>query len=90
MKINNHIKIGELEVPVDYFNFCKEDKEILCNEVMDAMLHILDRQLKPDLDRLEVLDKLLESSIITNQEQEEYEICQVLVDIRTLINEPED
>lgn len=90
MKKNSHIKIGELDVPVDYFNFCKEDKNILCNEVMDSMLHILDRQLKPELDRLEVLDKILESSIIINQEQEEYEVCQVLMDIRTLINEPEN
>jgi hypothetical protein len=82
-----HVKVGELEVPVDYFNFSKEDKEILCNQVMDTMLHVLDRQLKPDLDRIEILDKLLESSIITNQEEEEYEVCQVLMDIRTLINE---
>jgi len=85
--MERHVKIGELEIPIDYFKFCKEDKDILCNEIMDAMLHLLDKQLKPSLDRLEVLDKLLESSIITNQEQEEYEICQVLMDIRTLINE---
>jgi hypothetical protein len=85
--MDKHIKIGELEIPINYFKFSKEDKNILCNEIMDAMLHMLDRQLKPNLDRLKVLDKLLESSIITNQEQEEYEICQVLADIRTLINE---
>jgi hypothetical protein len=85
-----HVKVGELEVPVDYFNFCKEDKEILCNQVMDAMLHMLDRQLRPDLDRIQILEKLLESSIITNQEEEEYELCQVLMDIRTLINESEN
>ena len=65
-------------------------KTILCEEILDAMLHMLDRELKPDLDRIQILDRLLESSIITNQEQEEYEICQVLMDIRTLINEPEN
>jgi len=85
--MERHIKVGELEVPIDYFKFCKEDKDILCNEIMDAMLHMLDKQLRPDLDRIKVLDRLLESSIITNQEQEEYEICQVLMDIRTLMNE---
>ena len=88
--MERHVKVGELEVPLDYFKFCKEDKETLCNEIMDAMLHMLDRQLRPDLDRLKVLDRLLESSIITNQDQEEYEICQVLREIRTLINEPEN
>jgi hypothetical protein len=88
--MEKHVKVGELEVPVDYFKYDKEDKEILCNEIMDMMLHILDRQLRPDIDRMQILDKLLESSIITNQELEEYEICQVLMDIRNLINEPEN
>ena len=85
--MEKHVKIGELEVPVDYFKYNKEDKKELCNNVMDMMLHILDRQLRPDLDRIEILDKLLESSIITNQELEEYEICEVLKNIRELIKE---
>ena len=85
--MERHIKVGELEVPIDYFKFTKNEKEIVCIEIMDAMLHLLDKQLRPDLDRIMILDKLLESSIITNQEQEEYEICQVLVDIRTIMNE---
>lgn len=88
--MERHIKVGELEVPIDYFKFNKNEKELLCIEIMDAMLHLLDRQLKPDLDRIKILDKLLESSIITNQEQEEYEICQVLMDIRTIMNEQEN
>lgn len=87
MKPNNHVKVGELEIPVDYFNMSKEDKEVLCNVIMDSMLTVLDRELKSDVDRIEIFNKILESSIITNQEQEEYEICQVLMDIRTLINE---
>jgi hypothetical protein len=87
MKLNKHVKLGDLEIPVDYFNMSKEDKEVLCNVIMDGMLTVLDRGLKSDIDRIEIFDKILESSIITNQEQEEYEICQVLVDIRTLMNE---
>ena len=87
MKPNNHVKVGELEIPVDYFNMSKEDKEVLCNVIMDSMLTVLDRELKSDVDRIEIFNKILESSIITNQEQEEYEICQVLMDIRTLVNE---
>ncbi len=87
MKPNNHVKLGELEIPADYFRMAKEDKDVLCNVIMDGMLTVLDRELKSDVDRIEIFDKILESSIITNQEQEEYEICQVLMDIRTLINE---
>lgn len=88
--MERHVKVGELEVPIDYFRYDKENKTILCEEILDAMLHMLDKQLNPNLDRIKILDRLLESSIITNQEEEEYEICQVLMDIRTLINEPEN
>lgn len=88
--MERHVKVGELEVPIDYFRYDKENKTVLCEEILDAMLHMLDKQLNPNLDRIKILDRLLESSIITNQEEEEYEICQVLMDIRTLINEPEN
>lgn len=84
---NEHIKVGELEIPIDYFKYNKEDKDILCNEIMDIMLHMLDKHLRPDMDRIKVLDLLLESSIITNQEQEEYEVCAVLSNIRELIKQ---
>lgn len=87
MKKQNDLLIGELEIPTDYFEFTEEEKDELCNQVMDMMLTVLDRQLKPELNRINVLDKILESSIITNQEMEQYEICQVLMDIRNRLNE---
>jgi hypothetical protein len=50
------------------------------------MLEILDKQLKPEVNRMLALESLIESSIITNQEDELYEICAVLTDVRKLIN----
>jgi hypothetical protein len=85
--MSKHIKVGELEVPIDYFSFNRNEKEQLCLQLMDAMLHVLDRELNQELDRVSVLDRVLESSIITNQDEENYEICEVLKDIRILINE---
>jgi hypothetical protein len=81
------VKVGELEIPIDYFKFKPSEKEALCQEILDAILHVLDRQLNPEIDRMDILDKLLLSSIITNQDEENYEICAVLTDIRNLINE---
>jgi hypothetical protein len=36
------------------------------------------------------VDLIIQSSLITNEEEENYEMCQVLVDIRKLINEKKD
>lgn len=86
-KIMKQIQVGNLDVPKDYFDFSVEDKKELCIEVMDAMLTVLDRNLSKGINRIDVLDSILENSILINQLNENYEVCQVLSDIRNLLNE---
>jgi hypothetical protein len=80
------VKVSEIEIPKDYFDLTEEEKDAVCIETMNFMLTILDKQLKPEVNRMFALGLLIESSIITNQEEELYEICAVLTDIRKLIN----
>jgi hypothetical protein len=82
-----HIKVGEIEIPKDYWVLTKEDKRELCEHLVDELLTVLDNKINPDFNRLTILDHLLTSSILTNEELENYEICQVLNDLRILINE---
>jgi hypothetical protein len=84
------VKIGELEIPADYWSLNPNYKRELCLTIIDAILTLLDKQVSPELNRIVVLEKLLESSIITNAEDENYEICQVLTDIKNILNEPTD
>jgi hypothetical protein len=81
------IKVGELEVPADYWSLEDQLKREICLTIIDAMLVIIDTQISPELDRLLILNRLLESSIQTNEQDENYEVCQVLTDIKTLLNE---
>jgi hypothetical protein len=80
------IKLSEIEIPVDYFELNEEEREAVCIGTLNFMLEILDKQLKPEVNRMLALESLIESSIITNQEDELYEICAVLTDVRKLIN----
>ena len=81
------IKVGHLEVPTDYFKLSQEDKDIVCNEVLESILYILKKHINDDsVDKLNVLNRIIDSSIITNQSVENYEVCGVLVDIRNLVN----
>lgn len=82
-----HIKIGELEIPVSYWDMEEDEKIQLCLTIMDSMLIIIDHHLKPEINRIDVLDKLLQSSIMFNESQENYEICEVMNKIREIINE---
>lgn len=85
--MSKHIKVGEIEIPTDYWSMTEDEKIELCLTLMDGMLTILDKTLNPEFDRIAVLDLLLVSSIISNEENEEYEVCEVMSSIRKLINE---
>ena len=87
MNKTEHIKVGELEIPLTYWEMSEEEKNDLCLTIMDSMLIILDKHLNEGLSRMDVLDKMLESSIMVNTQTEEYEICEVMTRIRKLINE---
>jgi hypothetical protein len=87
MKTNNHIKVGELEIPADYFSMDEEYKKELCLILVDAIITAIDKHVNPKLDRVEILDKMLDSSIQTNEQDENYEVCQFLNDIKQIINE---
>lgn len=79
------VKIGELEVPIEYFKFNDEEKHAICVNIMNGMLTLLDKELGKGVDRTDILYKLLQSSIISNEMEESYEICEVLKDITTIL-----
>jgi|GEM_PF-1813397 len=84
------IKVGELEIPKDYWTLDKKDKRELCLTIIDSMLILLDKHVNPKINRIDLLEKIIESSIITNESDENYEICQVLTDLRKILNESTD
>jgi len=80
-------KIGELQIPLEYFDLTKEEKNYLINEILDVMLTIIDKNVVPTVNRIDILNTILDSSIETNIEDEVYEICAVLWDIKQKLNE---
>jgi hypothetical protein len=87
MSTLNKTKIGELQIPLEYFDLTKEEKDYLIDEILNVMLTIIDKNVVPTVNRIDVLNTILDSSIQTNIEDEVYEICQVLWDIKQKLNE---
>jgi hypothetical protein len=83
----NHEEIGFIDIPKEYCRFNKKEKRVVCNKIIDVLLTTIDRDLDPIINRITFLNEVLESSIISNEELEQYEICQCLQDIRTILNE---
>lgn len=83
----NHEEIGYIDIPKEYCDFTDTEKRIVCNKIIDMLLTTIDRELDPVINRITFLDEVLESSIISNEELEQYEICECLKDIRNILNE---
>ena len=84
------IRIGDVEIPKEYFNLKKEDKDEICEYLANKIFMMVDRTANKGFDRGFLVDQIIQSSLITNEEEENYEMCQVLIDIRNLINEKTD
>jgi len=53
---------------------------------MDSMLTILDKSLHQGIDRMGMLDTLLQSSMEVNEKEENFEVTDVMKRIREFIN----
>ena len=87
MKQKEIVKIGHLDVPIDYFTLPVDEKEIICNSILESMLYLLEKHIDPEVNRFDILNKIIDSSIIMNEDHENYEVAGVLFDIRKMINE---
>jgi hypothetical protein len=87
MDNREHIKLADVDIPKNYSKFSNDEKRAICNKLIDVLLFHIDKDLDPQYDRIEFLDDVFESSMISNEQMELYEICEVLYDCRKLLND---
>jgi hypothetical protein len=80
------IDIGDIVVPIDYSKLNHKQKVAICDNLIDTLLMSIDRSLPPHINRIQFLDEVLESSIESNNDLEQYEISQTLYDMRKRLN----
>ena len=78
-------KLSYIDVPKDYFELEKEDKEIICNSILEAMLYVMEKNFNMKIDKKKLLLDIIDSSIEINEIDENYETAGVLLDIRKMI-----
>jgi len=76
------VELGWVDIPKEYFNLTPRRKKVICNSIIDTLLIALERDLDPTINRISFLDEILESSIISNNDLEQYEVSAVLYDCR--------
>jgi hypothetical protein len=87
MRKRKQSEIGYIDIPKEYCDLNTNEKRAVCNKIIDMLLHQIDKELAPEINRITFLDQILESSLISNEELEQFEICACLLDIRKILNE---
>jgi hypothetical protein len=87
MKKVPQVDLGYFTVPVEYNSFTKEEKEKVCDRIIDSIYKYIDRHLEPNINRISFLEEVFESSLLTNEEDENYEMCCVIKDCIDRLNE---
>lgn len=81
------IRLGMIDIPKDYFDFTPEQKKDLCDKLLDRMYLYIDKRLHHEHNRLDFLRDILISTLETNEEDEYYEVCSVILDCIKLLDE---
>lgn len=84
--MGKHVKVGEVELPTNYWSLSEDEKIILSFQILDCMTSLLNEHLDHHINKVQALDKLIDSSIKTNLENEQYEIVDALNKIRKIID----
>jgi hypothetical protein len=80
--MKNHIKLADFEIPKNIWTLNEDERKHIVSQVKTFMERLLFKELGVRVNRDEFLKKLIESSIIVNENEENYEICAILLDIK--------
>jgi hypothetical protein len=83
--MNRHIKLADLDIPKDIWNLSKEERSELVLTVKEFLEKLIDSQISKRADKKYFMKKLLESSIIVNEQDEQYEICSIMKEIKDMV-----
>jgi len=83
--MKNHIKIADLQIPKNIWELTEEERKELVITVKEFLETLVDRQIKHNTNKKVFMVKLLESTIIVNEQEEQYEICQIIKEIKDMI-----
>jgi uncharacterized CHY-type Zn-finger protein len=88
MNKQERIELGFIDIPVRYQKFTRKQKNVLCDKIIDTLLQHIETQIDDnEISKMTLLDSVFESTILTNEEYENYEVCQVILDCRKRLND---
>jgi hypothetical protein len=78
----------ELKTPHNYFELEQDQKLEICVGILETMYEMVLRMSKNSkFSNVEVMEKIIETTLEFNENLEEYEVCAVLKDTKDLLDD---
>lgn len=84
-KIN--ILIGYITVPEEYLKLTEEQRNEIRDKIITEVYKVIDKKLLPQYNRIDFINQIFESTLISNEQEENYEYCQLIWDCQKKLNE---
>lgn len=88
--MNKRLIMDQLKVPNNYFSLNEEEKIDVCVGLLEAMYEFITPLSHPNVSKIELMDRILKSTLNHHESIEEFETCQVLYDTQKLLDEHKD
>lgn len=85
--MTRRIDLNDINIPDDYFTMDEIEKLVIVQELLDAVVEVIDNSLlNPHIKTQEVAKQLLQRTLAEHETNENYELCQVISDMLDLLN----
>jgi len=81
------LSLNNLEMPSGYFDMNEEEKLDVCLGLMESIYEIIIKNSSSQFNKVELFNRILDTTIEHNERLEEYEACAILADTKRLLNE---
>lgn len=83
------MELDQIEFPIDYLEFTKEDKDAILDKIIDASLKLIEQALvfDQDINRVHFLTTSLKESLRQQEKHENYEACGLIKDLLLRLND---
>jgi hypothetical protein len=85
-----YIDAGNFEIPEDYFELNKIQRDAVCLILVKHMFLVIEKEFNPEFNKIDIINSLITHTITSHEKEEKYEICQVLKDVKKIVDEFSD
>ena len=89
-KTKDKYSMESVSVPENYNEMTSKDREDICLGLLETIYDIIIKSTNTEYSKLDLIYKILDSTLTHHEKLEEYEVCSLIRDTRKILDEQKD